>query len=163
MDAECKKCGSYYAVRENCEPTPFCDDCAHGEVERLSDLARRMVSPLRDITGPTNIPQTQMRHLLHKIICWYLRRCSGAFHCYHYGDAGRYVVLMTDVQYHVHQKFERVVREILITHGSYGDGGNLDRLTRRKCLELLQPLDSSRGSTVQSTTYDESKKDDEIC
>ena len=82
-----------------------------------------------------------MRHLLHKAICWYLRRCAGAFHCYNYGATGCYVVLMTDEQYHVHQKSERVVREILIAHGSYGDGGNLDKLTRQKCLELLQPLD----------------------
>ena len=41
-----------------------------------------------------------MRHLLHKAICWYLRRCSGAFHCYNYGATGRYVVLMGDRQYH---------------------------------------------------------------
>lgn len=82
-----------------------------------------------------------MRHLLHKAICWYLRRCAGAFHCYNYGEAGRYVVLMTDEQYHVHQKSERVVREILIAHGMYGDGSNLDKLTRAKCLDLLQPLD----------------------
>ena len=40
-----------------------------------------------------------MRHLLHKAICWYLRRCGGAFHCYNYGAAGRYVQLMTETQY----------------------------------------------------------------
>lgn len=45
-----------------------------------------------------------MRHVIHKLICWYLRRCSGAFHCYKYGETGRYVVLMNDDQYHVHQK-----------------------------------------------------------
>ena len=82
-----------------------------------------------------------MRHTIHKLICWYLRRCGGAFHCYNYGATGRYVVLMTDEQYDIHQKSERVVREILIAHGSYGDGSNLDKLTRQKCLELLQPLD----------------------
>ena len=64
-----------------------------------------------------------------------------------YGATGRYVVLMNDDQYHVHQKTERVVRDILIAHGAYGDGSNLDKLTRQKCLELLQPLD--RRSNVE--------------
>jgi hypothetical protein len=41
-----------------------------------------------------------MRHLLHKAICWYLRRCSGAFHCYNYGPQGRYVAMMNERQYH---------------------------------------------------------------
>lgn len=41
-----------------------------------------------------------MRHLWHKLICWYLRRCSDAFHCYAYGVDGRYVVLMNERQYH---------------------------------------------------------------
>lgn len=40
-----------------------------------------------------------MRHLIHKVICWYLRRCGGAFHCYPYGERGRYVVLMDEQQY----------------------------------------------------------------
>ena len=69
-----------------------------------------------------------MRHLLHKAICWYLRRCAGAFHCYNYGEAGRYVVLMNDDQYHVHQKTERVVREILATGGRAMIGHN-DKLS----------------------------------
>ena len=41
-----------------------------------------------------------MKHLLHKIICWYLRRCACAFHCYSYGPEGRYAVLMNERQYH---------------------------------------------------------------
>jgi hypothetical protein len=48
MDAECQKCGSYYAVRENSEPTPFCDECAHGEVERLSALVDRLGNALQE-------------------------------------------------------------------------------------------------------------------
>lgn len=48
MDAECQKCGDGYAVRENCEPTPFCDECAHGEVERLSELVERLGNALRE-------------------------------------------------------------------------------------------------------------------
>jgi hypothetical protein len=48
MDAECLKCGSYYAVRENCEPTPFCDECAHDEVERLSAMVDRLGNALRE-------------------------------------------------------------------------------------------------------------------
>lgn len=86
-----------------------------------------------------------MRHLIHKAICWYLRRAGGAFHCYNYGAAGRYVVLMTEDQYTQHakdkatdRKAEQALRDILISHGSYGDGGNLDKFTRSKCLEILR-------------------------
>lgn len=45
-----------------------------------------------------------MRHAIHKLICWYLRRCAGAFHCYNYGETGRYVVLMNEGQYSNYQK-----------------------------------------------------------
>ena len=48
-----------------------------------------------------------MRHLLHKAICWYLRRCLGAFHCYPYGEDGRYVVLMNEDRYHDFTKLKR--------------------------------------------------------
>jgi hypothetical protein len=89
-----------------------------------------------------------MRHAIHKLICWYLRRCAGAFHCYNYGKTGRYVVLMTDDQFHVHQKSERVVRDILIAHGSYGDGSNLNKITRSKCLELLKASDRHSNSQL---------------
>lgn len=40
------------------------------------------------------------RKIIHSTICWYLRRCGKAFHCYSYGLKGRYVVLMNDRQYH---------------------------------------------------------------
>lgn len=43
-------------------------------------------------------------HLIHKLICRYLRHCSGSFHCYPYGPKGRYVVLMNEDQYHQFQK-----------------------------------------------------------
>ena len=33
MDQECEKCGRVYAVREGCDPTRFCDDCAHDIAE----------------------------------------------------------------------------------------------------------------------------------
>lgn len=29
MYQECEKCGEEYAVREGCDPTKYCDDCAH--------------------------------------------------------------------------------------------------------------------------------------
>lgn len=35
-------------MRENCEPTPFCDRCAHGEVERLSAMVDRLGNALRE-------------------------------------------------------------------------------------------------------------------
>lgn len=44
---------------------------------------------------------------IHGAICWYLRRCSGAFHHNKYGPAGRYVVLMTEEQYHRYGKVRR--------------------------------------------------------
>jgi hypothetical protein len=84
-----------------------------------------------------------MRHLLHKAICWYLRRCGGAFHCYEYGQNGRYVKLMTDAQYSASERMERALRDILIAHGSYGDGSNLDKLTRDRCLVALTPHDGA--------------------
>jgi hypothetical protein len=41
------------------------------------------------------------RRVIHAMICWYLRRCWGAFHHGPYGAAGgRYVVLMNERQYH---------------------------------------------------------------
>ena len=45
-----------------------------------------------------------MRHAIHKLICWYLRRCAGAFHCYNYGATGRYVVMMNEGQYAQYNK-----------------------------------------------------------
>ena len=45
-----------------------------------------------------------MTHAMHKLICWYLRRCAGAFHCYEYGSSGRYVQLMTEKQYSQYTK-----------------------------------------------------------
>lgn len=90
-----------------------------------------------------------MRHAIHKLIVWYLRRCDGAFHCYPYGERGRYVMLMTETQYGqaakmlhtgIEPRCEQAIREILIAHGSYGDGGNLDKRVRQLCLDALHPL-----------------------
>ena len=119
----------------------------------MSDSARSAAA-----TAGIKLGSKFMRHLIHKLICWYLRRCAGAFHCYNYGAAGRYVVLMTDDQYHAHQKTERVVREILIAHGSYGDGSNLDKLTRAKCLELLKPLDRLPNAPHKPCGTDDSQQ-----
>ena len=41
-----------------------------------------------------------MRHVLHRFIVWYLKRCARSFHCFQYGPQGRYVVLMNESQYH---------------------------------------------------------------
>jgi len=46
----------------------------------------------------------EMKQAIHKLICWYLRRCAGAFHCYNYGETGRYVVLMNEGQYAQYNK-----------------------------------------------------------
>lgn len=34
-DAECKRCRQDYSVRDGCDPTKYCDDCAHEVVEKL--------------------------------------------------------------------------------------------------------------------------------
>lgn len=52
-----------------------------------------------------------MRHIIHKAICWYLRRCGGAFHCYNYGPKGRYVKLMSEDEYANHAKLKRHLRK----------------------------------------------------
>lgn len=78
-----------------------------------------------------------MRHLIHKIICWYLRKCGGAFHCYQYGPEGRYVVLMTDDDYSRKRKQENALLQILYLNGDHGDDGFLDKFTREKCIEAL--------------------------
>ncbi len=31
----CKSCGDEYALREGCDPTKYCDQCAHKIVERV--------------------------------------------------------------------------------------------------------------------------------
>lgn len=85
-----------------------------------------------------------MTHIIHKLICWYLGRCGGTFHCYPYGKRGRYVVLMTEPEYSSWTKMTTIVRDILISHGMYGDGSNLDLRTRRKCLEILTPIDRQK-------------------
>lgn len=53
-----------------------------------------------------------MRHLWHKAIVWYLRRCAGAFHAYPYGTDGRYVVLMTDDGFHAHRNAEAKIERL---------------------------------------------------
>lgn len=44
---------------------------------------------------------------------------------------------------------EQALREILISHGQNGDGGNLDKFTRRKCLEVLQASDRRSNNQAQ--------------
>lgn len=34
-DTNCKKCKRDYALRDGCDPTPYCDECAHILVEKL--------------------------------------------------------------------------------------------------------------------------------
>lgn len=45
---------------------------------------------------------------------------------------------------------EQALREILISHGQNGDGGNLDKFTRRKCLEVLQASDRRSNDQAQA-------------
>lgn len=41
-----------------------------------------------------------MRKVWHRLMVWYLRRCGSAFHTFPYGSRGRYVVLMSEAEYH---------------------------------------------------------------
>lgn len=41
-----------------------------------------------------------MKRIIHKAIVWYLKKVRESFHTGAYGDDGRYVVLMTEVEYH---------------------------------------------------------------
>lgn len=41
-----------------------------------------------------------IQRITHQVIQWYLRRSGGAFHTNPYGPSGRYVVLMSEDQYH---------------------------------------------------------------
>jgi len=66
-----------------------------------------------------------MRHIWHKIIAWYLRRCWGSFHVYPYGSQGRYVALMNERQYH---NFKAVEDEPYLSQDT------LDRLRKRELL-----------------------------
>lgn len=58
-----------------------------------------------------------MTHLLHKIICWYVRdKCGGAFHCFPYGKDGRYVEIMSDEEYGKRHKYtdnQKTDRELI--------------------------------------------------
>ena len=42
MDHQCKKCGDYYACREDCEPTTFCDACAQSIVARMEEMTPQL-------------------------------------------------------------------------------------------------------------------------
>ena len=44
MESTCEHCDRDYAIRDGCDPTPLCDDCAHAEVERL----RAVLQIIRD-------------------------------------------------------------------------------------------------------------------
>ena len=53
---------------------------------------------------------------------------------------------------------EQALREILISHGQYGDGGNLDKFTRRKCLEVLQASDRRSNNAICQPDADKGLK-----
>ena len=42
MDHECEECGRVYAVREGCDPTRFCDNCAHDIAENSDKLQSQL-------------------------------------------------------------------------------------------------------------------------
>ena len=41
-----------------------------------------------------------LRRIIHYAIAQYVARCRGAFHVHPYGASGRYIVMMTEQQYH---------------------------------------------------------------
>jgi hypothetical protein len=77
------------------------------EARRMSTDTKQQ--PLPPETCSATLLQTLKWNLwwcgpLHGAICWYLRRCAGAFHHMQYGPDGKYVVLMSDEQYHRYGK-----------------------------------------------------------
>jgi hypothetical protein len=49
---------------------------------------------------------------IHTLILWYLARCGGAFHTNPYGQAGRYVVAMSDEQYHYYKELAEKITPV---------------------------------------------------
>ncbi len=41
----CKSCGSYYTLRDGCDPTDYCDDCTH----RMLNYRDREIAKLRKV------------------------------------------------------------------------------------------------------------------
>lgn len=46
-DPECERCGEPYHVRPGCEPTRYCDPCAHIAVEELIDSLALALATLK--------------------------------------------------------------------------------------------------------------------
>lgn len=44
MDATCAKCGEEFAVRDACDPTPYCDQCAHEMLDLILQGVRDCLS-----------------------------------------------------------------------------------------------------------------------
>jgi len=64
MDNECTNCGRTMLLREGCDPTPFCDECAHGEVERLSQMVILLGEALEYQESISGIHGVKHRHTL---------------------------------------------------------------------------------------------------
>lgn len=47
MRVTCKKCRGTYWLGPYQDPTPFCDECAHVEVERLQKVVARLRKRLK--------------------------------------------------------------------------------------------------------------------
>jgi hypothetical protein len=44
----CARCGRYPELRENSDPTKFCDECAHFEIDRLNAFVDRLGNALQE-------------------------------------------------------------------------------------------------------------------
>ena len=64
-----------------------------------------------------------VRHLVHGFISWYLNRVGRAFHVHPYGNLGRYVVIMTEGQYHEFREKVSWPSEKAVEHSVQRTGG----------------------------------------
>jgi len=60
----CRKCGHAYALREGCDPTPFCDACAHDEVDRLTARLQKIAGTVHLIGSTSPKPHPLLKRIL---------------------------------------------------------------------------------------------------
>lgn len=61
-DLVCHKCGTEYSLRDGCEPTAFCDDCAHGELQRLREQIEWLWANCKIVYWPRSANEYPIEH-----------------------------------------------------------------------------------------------------
>lgn len=69
----CSKCGNYYELRDGCEPTKYCDQCAHDVLDSVSaelEAAKRACTEMRAVLEASK--RTSLGH--PSADSWYIAR-----------------------------------------------------------------------------------------